>query len=99
MRYSLGTELVKLYIGPDRKEFVVHKTLLCKSSNFFAGAFEGSRFPEGREGVMYIPEKHEIVFMHYVEWLYRGSIRAGVVEENLDAYFHLYYLAEMLFLD
>lgn len=91
----LGTDLVKLYVGPKRKEFGVHKSLLCKSSHFFDAALNGP-YIEGQEGKMYLPEDDPGAFSLYVEWLYRGSIRQGNTEQHLHDLYDLYLLAEKI---
>ncbi|KAH7417458.1 hypothetical protein BKA64DRAFT_718224 [Cadophora sp. MPI-SDFR-AT-0126] len=45
---SLDNELVTIYVGPCRKGFLLHKKLLCKSSDFFGKAFN-SGFQEAQE--------------------------------------------------
>lgn len=45
---NLGTEMVTIYVGPKRKEFKIHKELICGSADYFEKAFNG-KFKEGRD--------------------------------------------------
>lgn len=45
---NLGTEIVTIYVGPKRKEFKIHKKLICGSADYFGKAFNGD-FKEARE--------------------------------------------------
>jgi hypothetical protein len=45
---NLGNKMVTIYVGPKRKEFTIHKELICGSANYFEKAFDGN-FKEGRE--------------------------------------------------
>jgi len=74
----IGTEIVTLYVGPDKKPFPVHKLILCQASKFFDKAFN-SEFKEAIEGAMTLPEDRTQHFEIFVEWLYQGE------EFQLDA--------------
>ncbi len=69
-----GTQTVKLIVGPenDQKEFVIHKDLLCATSEFFQRAFSG-RFTEGQTQEMRLPEDDPQVFSFFCDWLYEGA--------------------------
>ena len=45
---NLGNKMVTIYVGPKRKEFKIHKKLICGSADYFEKAFNGD-FKEGRE--------------------------------------------------
>ena len=54
-------------MGKKRKEFVIHKKLLCDKSDFFRKAFTGS-FKEG-EGVMYLPDEKKARYLAVIaQW-------------------------------
>ncbi|CZR51097.1 uncharacterized protein PAC_00972 [Phialocephala subalpina] len=55
LELNLGTEMIALYVGPKRKEFIVYKTPLCRSAKFFDAALNGP-FIEGQERIMHLPE-------------------------------------------
>lgn len=69
----MGTETVTLSVGKKRKEFTVHKKLICDASKFFNDAFNGP-FKEGVDGIMYMPEDDPGVIAYFVDWLYRNPI-------------------------
>jgi hypothetical protein len=69
----MGSEVVKIHVGRKRKEFIVHKKLICDASKFFKDAFTGP-FKEGQEGVMYMPEDDPESFSCFIEWLYRNPL-------------------------
>ncbi|KAL2072720.1 hypothetical protein VTL71DRAFT_12063 [Oculimacula yallundae] len=89
---KLGKEMVSIYVGPKRKEFIIHKELICES-NFFRGAFINS-FAEAQDGTMYLPEDNPAAFDLYVEWVYRKQIPAGHSESYLHNLYDLYIMAE-----
>lgn len=77
----MGSEVVKIYVGRKRKEFIVHKNLICDASKFFNDAFTGP-FKEGQEGVMYMPEDDPESFSCFIEWLYRNPL--PIVEDGTE---------------
>ncbi|KAM3077598.1 hypothetical protein ACMFMG_006934 [Clarireedia jacksonii] len=95
---SLGDETVKLIVGKKRKEFTVHKQLLCESCGYFRRAFDGS-FKEGQEGKMYLEEESAGAVAIFVEWLYRSRIRPTTHLRYLHDLFKLYVMAEKICLD
>jgi hypothetical protein len=78
----MGSEVVSIFVGRKRKEFNVHKKLICDASKFFRDAFTGA-FKEGQEGTMYMPEDDPDVFACFVDWLYRNPL--PVVEDTVDS--------------
>ena len=73
---SLIGGLVTLYVGPDRKKLIVHKKLLCDSSDYFAAAFEGN-FKEASEGVIEMIDDDVEAVGCFLEYLYRGRVPTG----------------------
>ncbi|KAH6671049.1 hypothetical protein B0J14DRAFT_669904 [Halenospora varia] len=69
----LTGDVIKLYIGSKRKEFIAHKKLLCDRCEFFRKGFNGG-FEEALTGEMYLPEDNEEAFAHLIDYLYRGSL-------------------------
>lgn len=69
----MGSDIVTLVVGKKRKEFKVHKKLICEASKFFNDAFNGP-FKEGKEGIMYMPEDDPDVITYLVDWLYRSPL-------------------------
>jgi len=52
--------MVKIYIGPKRKEFVIHKKLICKAADYFDRAFN-ENFMEGQE----VSSGHELLLIFH----------------------------------
>ncbi|KAG4433061.1 hypothetical protein IFR05_011455 [Cadophora sp. M221] len=92
----LGDELVSIQVGPERKQFSVHKKLIRSSSPFFDKAFQSNAFKEGIEGVLYLPDDHPLALGLYVEWIYRLSIPNGNSQSYVDGLYHLWIFADKL---
>jgi hypothetical protein len=88
----LGTELVTIYVGKARKEFVIHKKLICETAPFFDKAFNGG-FKE-KEGTMELPEDGPSAFDLFVELLYSGIVPDGNSTEYFIQPHKLYVFAE-----
>ncbi|TGO12207.1 hypothetical protein BTUL_0092g00070 [Botrytis tulipae] len=78
----LGNELVQIIVGPELKEFFVHKTLIRSTCDFFERAFNG-KFKEGIENKMYLPEDDPEIFDIFVNWMYSGHLKGGLREPIL----------------
>jgi hypothetical protein len=52
---DLGTDVVSIYVGPDRKHYVVHKQLLTSQSDYFDKALNGN-FKEAEENKIHLEE-------------------------------------------
>lgn len=65
----MGSEIVHVFVGKDRKKFAVHKKLICSVSDFFDKAFNGG-FKEARENSMNLDEDDPLTFAVFLEWLY-----------------------------
>ncbi|KAL2072719.1 hypothetical protein VTL71DRAFT_12062 [Oculimacula yallundae] len=92
---DLNNELVTIYVGPKRKEFLLHKNLLCKSSDYFDKAFN-SNFQEAEKGTMFLPEDNPEAFALFVNWLYRSTIPAGNAQSHVFRLADLYILADKI---
>jgi hypothetical protein len=66
-----GTKVVKVFVGSEEKEFVVHKDILCACSRFFERAFDGG-FVEGKLQELRLPEEQAELFAVFIDWLYGG---------------------------
>jgi len=47
----LGTEMVKIFVGEERKLFYLHQELICDRSEYFRAAFKGG-FRESKDKTM-----------------------------------------------
>ncbi|TVY89016.1 hypothetical protein LAWI1_G007186 [Lachnellula willkommii] len=70
---DLGTDIVTIHVGPERKAFAIHKNLICNRSDFFSKAFNGP-FKEGIDGTMHLPEDDAQAFSALVVWMYSGQL-------------------------
>lgn len=102
---ELGTEIVTIYVGAKRKEFLVHKKLLCKKVEYFNKMFNGG-FREAREAIAYMSEDDPAAFSLLVRWVYRDTIpdisreeKHGENKCEYDDILDLYLLAHKLNLE
>lgn len=69
-----------MLVGEDEQKFVVHKNIICKSSDFFRSACSGE-WLEAQEKTVRLPERDPISFGVYLGWLYTSEIDAR--DENV----------------
>ena len=69
----LYDSFVSVLVGPKKKEFSIHKGLICAQSEFFKAATMGN-FKESK-GIVTLPDQDISVFQYFVHWLYRGTLR------------------------
>ena len=93
---ALAHEIVKLFVGPNKKGFTVHRKLLCDRSPYFAAMLNRDHgFKEALEGVVYMPEDSEFAVSLLIDFLYRGYLPAFESVDNVESIlFPLYCLAE-----
>jgi hypothetical protein len=84
-------------VGKKRTQFVIHKKLLCNTTDFFLKAFGGS-FKES-EGIMHLQDEHPGAFSLFVNWLYRSRISHVSTARHWVDLFNLYIFAEKLCLN
>ena len=91
--------MVTIKVGPEEREFHVHKLFLIEASTFFQSAFEGN-FREATENEIKMPEESAEVFEHFIRWLYTYcdcatenkpttdsiAIRAAKIKRIIDLY-------------
>jgi len=65
--------MATVLVGPDGTKFVIHQTLLCDRSKYFAKALTGS-FEEGTTGIVRLEDVSPILFKIVVSWLYYGKL-------------------------
>lgn len=64
---------VEVKVGPKKKSFLMHKTLLCNVAPYFRAAFEG-KFAEAEAHVLELPEDDASVFEHFQLWVYSDQV-------------------------
>ena len=83
-------------VGAKKKNFNVHKHLLCKSAAYFKAALEGS-FIEAKSQILELPEEKVAVFEHFVFWIYTDQVlQEGQTLDDISWHllFHLYVFSE-----
>lgn len=71
----MGSEIVDLHVGPQKKLFRVHRGILCDKVPYFRKMFS-SGFVEGLEGAAFFPEDDPKCFDSFMAWVYFGTLRA-----------------------
>ncbi|CZR61095.1 uncharacterized protein PAC_10991 [Phialocephala subalpina] len=77
---TLGGEIVRIYVGPKRKAFTIHKKPLCDRSEYFNAAFN-SGFQEGSANEMHLPEDTPVDFTNLVNYIYQDRLPSFPAEE------------------
>jgi hypothetical protein len=95
---AIGNKLITIYVGPKRREFVVHKNLICQTSDFFSKAFTGG-FQEAQENSMHLPEDDPNAFSLFIDWIYRSKIPARYSKKHKATLYNLYIFAEKVCLE
>src|SRR4051812_9985214 len=79
----MGVEIVTIHVGSlaskGIKTFVMHKKLLCDSSDYFSKAFNGG-FIENK-GTMELPTDDPDIFYLFVNYIYQGRIESFPIPE------------------
>ncbi|KAK0119335.1 hypothetical protein ONS95_008177 [Cadophora gregata] len=94
---SLGTELVTIHVGKKRKEFVIHKKLICDKVDYFQKAFQGN-FLESN-GAMYLADETPGAFALFIDWLYKSNIVKHYTRTHFINLVNLYILSEKICLN
>ncbi|CAG8954342.1 hypothetical protein HYFRA_00005966 [Hymenoscyphus fraxineus] len=92
---KLGTEMVDIYVGPEKKLFRIHKKPLCERIPHFKRTFEGE-FKEADEGVSILEDVNADAFDKLIDMVvYHGNIKS-LGAESAMAYdpVELYVLAD-----
>ncbi|KAJ8111674.1 hypothetical protein OPT61_g5789 [Boeremia exigua] len=70
---SFDPEFITILVGPQKKRFVVHKSVLIHHSSYFRAALTGN-FKEASDMVVELKEECEITFEIFVHWLYYRAL-------------------------
>lgn len=66
--------MVDIYLGPERRHFRIHKSIICKKIPYFDKMFN-SGFKEGSDNKDELPEDQADSFEILQEWVYTGVLR------------------------
>ncbi|KAL2064592.1 hypothetical protein VTL71DRAFT_3729 [Oculimacula yallundae] len=72
---AMGSEVVELIVGPEKKKFIVHKDLLCSKVPYFEKMFKGG-YSEATNNSAAFPEDNVECFDLLLGWIYNGRLRA-----------------------
>ena len=61
----------------DRRDFIVHKALLCAASAYFTAALDGS-FAEAQQGVLHLKDHCPMAFEVLYQYIYTGQTQPSV---------------------
>lgn len=64
---------VTVFAGEEKKKFVVHRNIVCQTSDYFQAACNG-KWKEAKEKVVNLPTIKSHVFGIYVCWLYTSKV-------------------------
>lgn len=88
--FTLGTEMVRVLIGPHKKSFDIHKKLLCSTSSFFHESL--AAIPDGLTGssgskttVLWFSGESPEMFDLFVLWLYHRQTFGAAVERAISS--------------
>ena len=90
--------MVDIYVGAKRKTFRLHENLLCDRSDYFKATFQGE-FAEAKSKELYLPEDDDASFELFVNWLYGGTFKPPINDDELAAHFGLLALAEKVLIE
>jgi hypothetical protein len=68
-----GTEWITVYVGPKRREFKLHKLLVCTKSPYFDKCFNGN-FAEAETAECCFPEDDSSAFEVFMNYLYTEQV-------------------------
>lgn len=76
----MGSDIVKVFVGQERKLYQLHKTLLCAKYPYFQKCL-GSSFEEGCKGEVVLEEENPCLFDNLVLWLYSQPLTKEAFDE------------------
>ncbi|KAF7931621.1 uncharacterized protein EAE98_004357 [Botrytis deweyae] len=83
----MGSEIVDIHVGPQKKLFRVHRGILCDKVPYFRKMFS-SGFVEGLEGKAFFPEDDPKCFDFFMGWIYFGTLRVLNASTSLEKIEH-----------
>ncbi|KAF2677217.1 hypothetical protein K458DRAFT_436698 [Lentithecium fluviatile CBS 122367] len=71
----LSEHTITVKVGPDAKEYYIHKVLLVRHSGFFRGALSSSVFQSAEDGVVTLADIETGTFDGFAYWLYYREMK------------------------
>lgn len=65
--------MVTVFVGEEKKRFILHQNAVCARSKFFKAACS-NRWREGQERVVQLPEVEVTTFQSYCHWIYSDDL-------------------------
>ena len=93
-RRLLGTDMVTILVGKDRREFQLHRKLLCDTSSFFKESLETPPEDDGEdqeeekedsEPILWLPIESPEVFELFVIWLYKPRRLQAFIDDAIKS--------------
>ncbi|KAK4496916.1 hypothetical protein PRZ48_011365 [Zasmidium cellare] len=83
--HVLDPTITTIVVGPEKRRFAVHKSVLCHSSNYFRAAY-ASPMTEAKQNHFIFSDVSHVVFSRVVTWIYNGKICLNADPQDPDAY-------------
>lgn len=73
-----------MLVGEEKQKFIVHRDMICKTSNFFKTAV-AKDWKEANECEVHLPEQQPIAFQTYLESIYNPNVDVcAMAEAHID---------------
>lgn len=92
---NFGTEVVHIFVGPEPKEYCIHKDLICSSSRYFDKVFHGP-FAEGVSSELHLEDESSETFSAFKEFLYTEDCATSVDDFSTSQLIDLYIFADKI---
>ncbi|TEY69491.1 hypothetical protein BOTCAL_0115g00110 [Botryotinia calthae] len=95
-----GTQMVDLFVGPNKELIRVHKGILCRKIPYFDKMFNGPWVESANNSATFPEDKFES-FDILIGWVYSGRLLFPLINEEKSEHFtsacrHLYVMCEKL---
>ncbi|CAD6504544.1 BgTH12-00053 [Blumeria graminis f. sp. triticale] len=104
IKSDMGSEVVQVVIGPEKKVFTIHKNLLMATGGAFVNSLELETHSKGRR--ITLSKESPEVFKHFVDMIYTRQVPAVLKTMNddskalrLQSLCRLYVMVELLELE
>ena len=85
------SDIVTLFVGPDKIQLKAHKDLLCAKSKFFKACLEN--FSEAADLIVNLPDDNITAVEAFVNWSYTGKYTYTC---SLDEFLTIYKFADKI---